>query len=98
VVGLFIAATVVTLVQFLRVRDRRMLLLAALFAFQSQALGREWHDVWRDVFQAAACGAGLGLLCVLSPRPHHAPHEAPHPTAPAIPSPGPVAPTVDPKA
>ena len=53
-VGGFVAATVVTLLQFLRVRDRRLLLLAAMFAFQAQALAREWYDVWRDVFQSAS--------------------------------------------
>ena len=67
-VGGFVAATVVSLLQFLRVRDKRLLLLAAMFAFQSQALAREWYDVWRDVFQAAVCAAGLGLLLALSPR------------------------------
>ena len=51
-VGGFVAATVVTLLQYLRLRDRRLLLLAALFAFQAQALEREWYDVWRDVFQS----------------------------------------------
>ena len=64
--GLFIAATVVSLLQYLRVRDRRLLLLAAMFAFQSQALAREWYDVWRDVFQAGVCAAGLLLLLALS--------------------------------
>jgi hypothetical protein len=82
VVGGFVAATVVSLLQFLRVRDKRLLLLAAMFAFQSQALAREWHDVWRDVFQAGVCAAGLGLLLALSPR-----HSAP---APAPPASGPV--------
>ena len=71
-VGLFVAATVVSLLQFLRVRDRRVLLLAVMFAFQAQALGREWYDVWRDVFQAAVCAAGLLLLRALSPRHAHA--------------------------
>ena len=70
--GLFIAATVVSLLQYLRVRDQRLLLLAAMFACQSQALSREWYDVWRDVFQAAVCAAGLGLLLALSPRHTHA--------------------------
>jgi signal transduction histidine kinase len=68
VVGLFIAATVVGLLQYLRLRDRRLLPLLALFAFQAQALSREWWDVWKDVFQAAACAAGLLLLLMLSPR------------------------------
>ena len=81
-VGLFVAGTVVTLLQFLRVRDRRLLLLAAMFAFQSQALGREWYDVWRDVFQAGVCAAGLGLLLALSPR-HTHPASPRAPVAPA---------------
>jgi hypothetical protein len=66
--GAFVAATVVTLVQFLRVGDRRLLLLAAMFACQSQALSREWYDVWRDIFQAGVCAAGLALVLALSPR------------------------------
>jgi len=70
-VGGFIAASVVALVQFARVRDRRLLLLAAMFALQSQALGRQWWDVWKDVCQGGVCLAGLGLLFTLSPRPQH---------------------------
>jgi hypothetical protein len=66
--GAFIAATVVSLLQYVRVRDRKLLWLAAMFACQSQALSREWYDVWRDVFQAGVCAAGLGLLLALSPR------------------------------
>jgi len=67
-VGLFVAATVVALLQYLRLRDRRLLPLVALFAFQAQALSREWWDVWKDIFQGAACAAGLLLLLMLSPR------------------------------
>jgi hypothetical protein len=59
------------LLQYLRVRDRRMLLLAALFAFQAQALAREWWDVWRDVYQAGVCAAGLALLLALAPPSRH---------------------------
>lgn len=90
-VGGFVAATVVTLLQFLRLRDRRLLLLAALFAFQAQALSREWYDFWRDVFQSGVCAAGLGLLLALSPRHPQAPPPPP-PTAP----PPPPAPPEDP--
>jgi hypothetical protein len=78
VVGGFVGAAVVALLQFLRLRDRRLLLLAAMFAFQAQALGREWYDIWRDVFQAGVCFAGLGLVLALSPR--HPP-PAPPPAA-----------------
>jgi hypothetical protein len=63
-----VAATVVTLLQFLRLRDRRLLLLATMFACQAQALAREWWDVWRDVYQSGVCAAGLLLLLALSPR------------------------------
>ena len=87
-VGIFVAATAVALFQFLRVRDRRLLLLAAMFAFQAQALSREWYDVWRDVFQVGVCAAGLALLVVLSPRHPHAVPPAPDPPsadAPAAP-------------
>jgi len=79
-VGGFVAATVVTLLQFVRLRDRRLLLLAAMFAFQAQALAREWYDFWRDVFQSGVCAAGLGLLLALSPR-----HPHPPPPPPASP-------------
>jgi hypothetical protein len=68
VTGGFVAATVVSLLQFLRVRDKRLLLLAAMFAFQAQALAREWYDGWRDVYQAGVCAAGLLLLLALQPR------------------------------
>ena len=78
-VGGFVAATVVTLLQYLRLRDRRLLLLAALFAFQAQALSREWYDFWRDVFQSGVCAAGLGLLLALSPRHPQAPPPLPAP-------------------
>jgi hypothetical protein len=86
VVGAFVAATVVTLLQFVRVRDRRLLLLAVMFACQSQALAREWYDVWRDVFQASVCAAGLALVLKLSPRatePASKPPPAPKPESEA---------------
>ncbi len=83
-VGAYIAATVVTLLQYLRLRERRLLPLAALFAFQAEALNREWWDVWWHVSQGAACVAGLLLLVVLTlrhpaavkPDVRHAPSES----------------------
>ncbi len=67
-IGAYIAATVVTLVQYLRTRDRRLLLLVALFAFQAQALSREWFDVWKDVYQGLACAAGVTMVVVMTLR------------------------------
>jgi hypothetical protein len=84
-VGIFVAAAVVSLVQFVRVRDSRLLFLAAMFACQSQALAREWYDVWRDVFQAGVCAAGMALLLSLSPRPAPAPRRPVAPDPPAEP-------------
>ena len=57
-VGAYVAATVVTLVQYLRFRDKRLLVLLFLFAFQAQALYREWYDFWKDVFQTGAARSG----------------------------------------
>ena len=82
-VGAYIAATIVTLVQYLRIKDRRLLLLMLLFACQAQALSREWFDFWRDVFQTAACASGLLLVLILSPR---LPAVAKAPTQPPVPA------------
>lgn len=68
VVGAFVAACLVTLVQYFRFRDRKLMVLALLFLCQSQALARPWYDFWRDVFQVGACAAGLVLVLMLSPR------------------------------
>lgn len=75
-VGPYVAATIVTLVQFLRLRDRRLLAIAALFAFQAQALGREWTDPLKELYQNAACLAGLALVGLLSRRKAAVGHEA----------------------
>ncbi len=83
-VGGFIGATVVTLLQFLRLRDRRLLLLAAMFACQAQALAREWYDIWRDAFQAGVCAAGLCLLLALSWRQAQPTPPPPPPSDPAV--------------
>ncbi len=84
-IGIYVAATIVVLLQFLRLRDRRLLPLAALFAFQALALNREWDDVWKVVDQGAACASGLLLLLMLTPR-HSSAAKAP--SDPAPPPPG----------
>jgi len=90
VIGAYIASMVVTLVQYLRLRDRRLLPLLALFAFQALALTRDWWDYKKEVFQTASCAAGLVLLLVLTMR-RPAPPEAPPLEAPPPPPPLPPA-------
>jgi hypothetical protein len=72
-VSLWIAATVVALMQFLRVKERRLLPLLALFLFLALAHSRDWWDPWQKVFEIAAGVAGLLQLFVLPPR--HSPPE-----------------------
>ena len=68
----FVASTVVTLVQYLRVREARLLPLLAMFAMLALAHSR---DDWRAsrAFHLVAGAAGLVLLVMLSPR-HPASH------------------------
>ena len=67
--GFFVAATIVTLVQYLRHRERRMLPLLALFVLLALAHSRPPGDPWGPRFHLSAGTAGLGLLVLLSPRP-----------------------------
>jgi peptidoglycan/LPS O-acetylase OafA/YrhL len=79
-IGAYVASMVVTLVQYLRLRDRRLLALLALFAFQALALTRDWWDYKKEVFQTAACASGLVLLLMLTMRrPPTPPGEPPPP-------------------
>ena len=64
--GLFVAAAVVALVQFGRLRDRRLVPIALLMAFLAGAESREGWDPWRRRFQAGALAAGLVLVALLS--------------------------------
>ena len=68
-VGFFIAATVVALMQLLRTRDRRVLPLLLLFVCLAQAHSRDWRDPWRDRFHFLAGGCGLVLLLMLGSAP-----------------------------
>ena len=89
-IGAYVASMVVTLVQYVRLRDRRLLPLLALFAFQALALTRDWWDYKKEVFQTAACASGLVLLLVLTLRRPSPPPSPPPPDA-APPSPPPAA-------
>ena len=64
--GLFLAGAVITLVQFWRLRDRRLVPLALLLAFLAGAEAREPWEAWRRRFQIAALASGLTLLAMLS--------------------------------
>jgi hypothetical protein len=67
-VSLWIAATVVALAQFLRLKERRLLPLLALFLFLALAHSREWWDPWQRVFEFTAAAFGLLQLFVVPPR------------------------------
>jgi hypothetical protein len=64
--GLFVAGAVITVIQFFRLRDRRLLPLALMLAFLAGAEGREPWDAWRRRFQVASLASGLTLLAMLS--------------------------------
>jgi hypothetical protein len=81
-IGAYVASMVVTLVQYLRLRDRRLLLLLGLFAFQALALTRDWWDYKKEVFQTTSCAFGLALLLALTLR-----RSAPPPPPPPEPPP-----------
>jgi hypothetical protein len=68
VLAFFVASTVVTLMQYLRLRDRKLLPLLALFSFLGLAHSRGEWDPWGRVFHFAAGASGLALLVALSPR------------------------------
>jgi hypothetical protein len=87
-IGAYVASIVVTLVQYLRLRDRRLLPLLTLFAFQALALTRDWWDYKKEVFQTASCASGLVLLLVLTlRRPAPPPEPPPSDTSPPGPPP-----------
>jgi hypothetical protein len=66
VTGFFVAATLVTLWQAIRVRDRRLFALLALFVSLTIAHTRgDWFAA--RPFHYVAGGAGLVLLYFLSP-------------------------------
>ncbi len=70
-IGFAVAATVVTLMQYVRLRDARFLPLVAMFALLAVAHSRaDWYAA--RPFHFAAAGAGLVMVAMLSPR-HHPP-------------------------
>jgi hypothetical protein len=74
-VAFFVAATVVTTLQFLRVRERRLLPLLGLFALT--AVGHSLDDTgWGRFFLLAGGASALALVVMLAPR-HVPPPEKP---------------------
>ena len=68
-VAFFVAAAVVTTLQYLRLRDRRFLPLVAMFLLLAAGHFRGEWDPWGRAFHFAAGAAGLATLAALSPRP-----------------------------
>jgi hypothetical protein len=67
-VGLYVAAAVVTLMQLLRCHERKMLPLLALFVSLAVARFLDGGSRWAAGFEVAAIAAGLVLLAALTPR------------------------------
>ena len=70
VAGIFVASTVVTLMHWLRVRDRRLLPLMGFFVMMAAAESLEWWNYWRSAFQVLGAVCGLALLPMLDGRAH----------------------------
>jgi hypothetical protein len=83
--GAFVAATVVAVLQYIRVRDARVLLLAAMLLLQAVSLSLDWASAWKSVSQGAVCLAGLALVLALGAR--HPPFPQPPPPEPHEPPP-----------
>jgi len=64
--GLFIAGAVVATLQYVRLRDRRLVPLAFFLAFLAGVEGREQWEPARRRFQLCAVGAGLALAVMIS--------------------------------
>lgn len=64
--GLFVAGAVVAIVQFVRLRDRRLVPLAVLFLCFAGSHARERWEPARQRFQLGALASGLALLAMLS--------------------------------
>ena len=68
VVGFYVAATVVTLMQLLRRHERRLLPLLVLFACLAVARSLDPWSPWATAFETVGIAAGLLLLAMLTPR------------------------------
>jgi hypothetical protein len=67
-IAFLVAAMVVTLLQFLRLRDRRLLPLLGLFSFLALGHFRGEWDTWGRAFFFAGAAMGLVEVLMLSAR------------------------------
>ena len=67
-VSFYMAAAVVTLMQLVRTKERRLIPLMALFALAAGGHERGAWDGWGLLLHLLAGGAGLVLLVMLLPR------------------------------
>lgn len=70
-IGFFVAGAVVALLQYLRLRDRRVLPILAFFALEALSLSFEEWQRQRSLFHLGAGTAVLVLLVMLAPRHGH---------------------------
>ena len=66
--GVLVASTVVTLMQWLRVHDRRLLPLTLMFVMMAAEQSLEWWHPWKYSFELAAAACGLVLMAMLRGR------------------------------
>jgi hypothetical protein len=65
VTGVFVASTVVTLMHWLRVHDRRLLPLMGMFLMMAAEQSLDWWHPWKYSFEMAAAVCGLVLMAML---------------------------------
>src|SRR5262249_27914401 len=69
--GFYVAAAVITLMHWLRMKDRRLLPLLGVFTMMAAAHSFEWWHQWHYLFELAAIGCGLALLPLTDRRGSH---------------------------
>jgi hypothetical protein len=74
ITGVYVGVLVVALLQYLRVRDRRLLPLLVLFALLSAANMRGLSEYWAKIWHLGAGAAGFVVVLLACPRPPARPH------------------------
>lgn len=67
-IAVYVAATMVALIQYVRLRERWLLPLAFLLALEAAAHFRGEWDPWGRVFHVGAAATALALVLAVSPR------------------------------